>query len=157
MFWSTCRTFQILILLFWILDVYVLLPVGKSFLPMRLEKLRVIHTECGEHRVTHNGQKFQVSLIIISFTEHWHFFLIITLFCVSYSPEYWLVLFYSTCRSFQKGIFDVYVLWPFDKKLMCVNTCDFAVSILLNNLVLKFSKNIYQTHCKISKQPAGNS
>mgnify|MGYP007048503106 CR=1 FL=1 len=116
-----------------------------------------IHTECGEHRVTHNGQKFQVSLIIISFTEHWHFFLIITLFCVSYSPEYWLVLFYSTCRSFQKGIFDVYVLWPFDKKLMCVNTCDFAVSILLNNLVLKFSKNIYQTHCKISKQPAGNS
>ena len=44
----------------WILDVYVLLPFGKSFLPMRSEKLRVIHTECGERKVMHNGQKISI-------------------------------------------------------------------------------------------------
>ena len=60
-------------------------------------------------------------------------------------------LFKSTCRLFQiakKGMFDHYVLWPFDKKLIfslvtCIRTRDYMVSFYMRSrLILFFIKPI---------------
>ena len=62
----------------------------------------------------------------------------------------------GTYRFLMKGIFDDYILWPFDKKLifelvMCVNTRDFTVCLIFHQF---YPLKSWWHHLWIAPKPA---